>query len=352
MNARMIAALVWKDLRLFFTNRFFALITVLALVVYIVIFFALPNSVDETLELGWYGPDLLPMTTDEMEAEGLVLVKYASEAELRQAVEAGDELVGVAVPDDFVRQLAQGSKPQVRLYFQSTLPEEFRDAYSLLMSELAFMFAGQDLELEAEEVMLGPDMAGQQIPPRQRMLPLLAVFIVVMEIYGLATLLSAERENGTLRALLVTPLRLSGLFTSKGITGVLLTFVQAALFLAITGGLRREPLIVLTIILLAAVLITGISFLIASVARDFMSVVGWGMLVIILMAIPAFNVLLPGLTSDWVRVLPSYYYVDPLYRVINFGAGWSQVYPSLLALLAFGAAFFALGVLALWRKLV
>jgi ABC-2 type transport system permease protein len=216
---------------------------------------------------------------------------------------------------------------------------------------LGYFLAGQPLNVESEEIVLGPDMAGRQVPPRQRMLPVLAVFILMIESWGLASLISTEVETGTLRALLVTPLKVEGLFLSKGITGVLMSFGQVLLLLGITGGLAREPLLVLTGLLLGGLLVTGLSFLIASLARDMMSVMAWGMLVMVVLAIPAFNVLLPGLASNWIKVIPSYYFVDTIYRVINFNAGWSQVNASLMALLAMAVAFFGLGVLSLGRKL-
>lgn len=60
MNGQMIGALLRKDLVLFFSNRFFALVTVLALVFYAVIYYAMPGTVDETLEMAIYAPNLPP----------------------------------------------------------------------------------------------------------------------------------------------------------------------------------------------------------------------------------------------------------------------------------------------------
>jgi ABC-2 type transport system permease protein len=351
MNLNMIAALVLKDITLMYKNRFFAFISIVGLLVYIAIYFALPRTVDETLEMGISGPGLPDQMSRQLQEQGLILRSYESEAALRAAVEAGDEPVGIATPPDFLLTLAGGGQPQVTVYFQSTLPSEFRQMYSMLLEELMHTLVGQELNLEVEEILLGPDMAGQQVPPRDRILPMLAVFILTMEIWGLANLISTELETGTLRAILVTHLKLEGLFTSKGITGMSLAFTQVLILLAITGGLRTEPLLVIAILLLGSLLITGISFLIASVSRDFMTVMGWGMLALILLAIPSFNLMLPGLTTNWIRILPSYYFVDSLAQVMSFGAGWSQVSGSLLILLAWGAGFFGFGVFVLERKM-
>jgi ABC-2 type transport system permease protein len=351
MNPHMILVLIKKDLSLYFKNRFFALVTALGLVFYIAVFFLMPKVVDETLELGWHAPELPGLVIEELQEEGLILNVYDSDTTLQQAVLAGDEPVGISLPSDFIQQLASGTRPNVVIYFQSSLPDEFRSAYTVLLEELGHLLAGQSLNIDVDEVVLGPDMIGQQVPPRQRMLPVLVVFILMIESWGLASLISSEAEAGTLRALLVTPLRVEGLFMSKGATGMLMAFSQVALLLAITGGFRNQPLLMILLLFLGSLLVTGMSFLVASVSRDMMSVLGWGMLSMIVLAIPSFNILLPGLASNWIKIIPSYYMVDSMYRLINFNSGWDQLAGSMLVLLGFAVTFFSLGVLAMNRRL-
>ena len=81
-----------------------------------------------------------------------------------------------------------------------------------------------------------------------------------------------------------------------------------------------------------------------------MSVMAWGMLAILLLGLPAFTILVPGLASNWIKLIPSYYLVDTVYRVINFGAGWGDVAGNLVWLVFYAAAFMALGVVVLKRK--
>ncbi len=285
-----------------------------------------------------------------LDNENISLNTYPSEEALKAAVLSGDEPVGIALPDDLVQKLLAHEKPKIVLYLKSDLPDDYRAAYNLLMEELGFMLAGQGLKVDAEEIILGTDMVGMQIAPRFRMLPVLAVIVLMFEALGLASLITSEVEAGTLRALLVTKLRLEGLFLSKSVTGVFMAFTQAVILLVITGGLKQEPGLLLFAMFLGSLLVTGVSFLIASLARDLMTVIAWGMLVLIILAIPAFNVLLPGLASGWIKMIPSYYLVDTVHQVINFGAGWSQMYMNLLALTGFVVAFMAIGIIALRRR--
>jgi len=349
MSLRIIGALVAKDLSLFFRNRFFALITVLGLVVYIVIYFIMPKAVDENLEIGLYAPVMLP-ALEQMQGEGLEIEGVESEELLKEGVTEGQYVAGIALPADIMEGFMSGQKPIISVYFASDVPEEIKTTVEVLIRELAYRQTGQALAIEVTEEILGTDMAGMQIPPRDRMRPLFAVLLIMMETFGMANLISEEVERRTINALLVTPVSVKDLFAAKGITGVSLAFVQAALFMAIIGGMSRQPLIILVALLLGAVLVTGASFIIAALSKSFMSVLGWGMVVLIILFIPAFGIMFPGTVTGWVKAIPSHYLVDTVHRVSNFGAGWGDAWYNLLVLLGFDLALAWIGIMALRRR--
>jgi len=81
-----------------------------------------------------------------------------------------------------------------------------------------------------------------------------------------------------------------------------------------------------------------------------MSVTGWGMLILILLAIPGFGSVIPGLLSDWTKVIPSYYLTDTVSRVANYGAGWGDIGTNLAILSGFTALVFWAGIVVLRRR--
>jgi ABC-2 type transport system permease protein len=350
MNSRMIATIVRKDLVLFFKNRYFAVVTIAGLVAYTAIYYIMPRELDETLDIGIVAPELPPAFVSSLTDEGIDLNVQEDEETLRQAITDGDLPVGVVFPSDIAPTIAAGEQPEVQVYFNADLPEEFRDIYPILIEEWIALMIGTPLSIDATEHVLGPDRAGVQVPPRDRMLPMLAVFLLFVETLGLASLISSEIGEGTISALLVTPLQVEGLFVGKAIVGIGLAFTESTLLMAFTGGLTFQPAIILTALLIGSLLVTGLGFLVASISKDMMTVMGYGMVVLIVMGIPAFNVLLPGLTTDWIRILPSYYLVDTVHQVLNFGAGWGEVASNLAILLASSIAICGFGVLVLRRR--
>lgn len=349
MNFGVIRALVMKDVMLFFRNRFFALITVLAIVMYIVIYFVMPSTVNETLEVGLYAP-VMPPAFEEAAGEGLVFQEMESEEALTQAVDEGQYAAGVALPADILEKLDSGEKPVVTLYFRGDATEEVKEMLETMIRELAYLQAGQPLAIETTVEVLGTDMLGAQIPLRDRLRPLFAVLIVLMETMGLASLISDEVARGTVRAVLVTPTTVQDLFAAKAFVGVGLAFGQALLVTAVVGGLNTQPLIVVTALLLGSVLVTGFAFLIASLSRDLMSAMGWSIIVMVILMVPAFGVLFPGTSTEWARAIPSYYMADTIYQASSYGAGWADVWQNLAILAGFDAAAVAAGIAVLRRK--
>jgi ABC-2 type transport system permease protein len=350
MNLNTIKTLVAKDFSLFFRNRFYALITILGIVVYIIIYFVMPSSVDEKLKIGLYAPVIPPVFEVIQAEEGVEFEAFASEEELKEAVAEGDYQAGVALPEDIMEKFTAGQKPHIILYFPTDTPDEIKAAVETMIRELAYLQTGQSLAIEVSAEILGRDMLGEQIPIRDRLRLLLAIMLIMFEMMGLASLISEEVEQGTIQALLVTPMSVRELFTAKLIMGVGLAFAQGVLFMAIVGGLNNQPLIILTALLLGSILFTGTGFLIASLARDMLSSMGWGITILLIYSVPAFGIMLPGTIADWAKAIPSYYLSDIIHQASNFSAGWGDVWLNLLILLGFNLVIVWGGIMALRRK--
>jgi len=350
MNRRIIGTLVSKDLSLYFRKKGILALTVMGLVFYLIIYFVMPDNVNEDLKIGLYAPEVPPIFEMAQYQEGVDITVVESEAALQAGVTDGNYIVGISLPADMTDKLNAGQKPDVNLYFTPDAPEEIRQAMEVFIKELAYMQTGQTFNVEISTEILGEDMLGTPIPPRDRLRPLLAVFIIFMEILGLSHLISEEVERRTAQALLVTPVSVTGLFLAKSVTGIGLAFVQAVLFIAIVGGMNVQPIIILLALLLGAAMATGISFLISAYAKDFMSVLSWSIPALVILIVPTFNIMFPGAITGWIKAIPSYYLVDTIHRVANFGSGWGDIWTNLLILLGFTAVIMAAGILLLRRK--
>jgi ABC-2 type transport system permease protein len=355
MNTKLVRILAQKDLKLFFRNGLFAVITVLVLILLPVIYYLLPAEAEQVLTIGLYSPQELHELEEQLTSRTIQVKRVNSHQGLLEQLDQDEVDAGLSIDQAQQDAFLAGQPAHIRLLLPAGAPREFAQSMTLLVrtaaNEASYSFSGTTYSLEAEEEVLGPDRVGEPVAARDRLLPMFAIVLLLTETMGLAGLITEEVERRTLRALRLTPANLSEIFTAKGIMSVGLAFVQTVLLVAITGGFSNQPVLVLFVLLLGALLVTGTGFLIASIARGYLSSIAYGTLALLLFGLPAFNLMFPGTASRWAAYIPTYYLVDALHLLMNFGAGWNETAQSIGILAAVALAVLAIGILALSRRL-
>ena len=335
------AAIVLKDLREFSRDRLWMILTPISLIFMIVLFLVLPDTLNESITLGIYPSHLaesfsLLIDAGENEFQGLEVIGFDDEDQLEAAVldSSGEISMGIALPVDFIESLMSGSGGTVSVYVSESVPQEMRLALASGVREIAYavqsIYSGEN-PLSALPVtlpdlqssILGEDMAGRQVPLRDRIRPILVIMILLIEALALAGLVSVEIEHRTASALLVTPARVGDFLAAKCITGTILAVSQAFLFLLATGGYSFDWLLVSFLILLGAGMASAVGMLSGTGGRDFMGTMFLGTIFVIPLMIPALSIMFPGTPSVIIRLLPSYGLVKAMYGVLADGMGWS-----------------------------
>lgn len=379
-HASIIGAIVKKDIAEYGRDRLWAFLTLFVLVIVVVLFYLLPDEVEESLSVGVSGlpPEALTGLTAE---EGLVPVAFSQEADLEAVVsgeatawiadgqvvvdrdgvdvpEGAERLtlgVGLGFPPDFVATVERGDQSAVRVYVEASVPREIQTAVSSLVGELAFAVAGEPLPVTLPDpaesyVVLGTDRIGDQTTARDSFRPLFVFLVLMMEMFVMASLIAKEIQERTVTAMLVTPATVADVLAAKGIAGTLSGFGQSVIILLAIGALANQPVLMLLLILLGSVMVAGVAMLAGSVGKDFISTMFQGMVYMIPLLIPAFAAMFPGTASAWVRALPSYPLVSGLVDVSTYGAGWSETLPEVGVLAVWCVALFTLGWVVLRRK--
>ncbi len=359
------AAIVLKDLREFSRDRLWMILTPISLVFMIVLFLVLPDTLNESITLGVYPSYLaesfsLLVDSETSEFQGLEIIGFTDEDQLADAVFDGSGKIsmGIALPADFTESLSSGSGGSVSVYVSESVPQEMRLALSSGVREIAYavqaIYSGSNplstLPVtipDLQSSILGEDMAGGQIPLRDRIRPILVIMILLIEALALAGLVSVEIEHRTATALLVTPARMGDFLVAKCITGTILAVSQAFLFLLATGGFSFDWLLVSLLILLGAGMVSAVGMLSGSSGRDFMGTLFLGTIFFIPLMIPALSIMFPGKPSIIIRLLPSYGLTEAMSGVLGEGMGWSFAAPHILTTLLWdifllGSAFFLL----------
>jgi ABC-2 type transport system permease protein len=359
-----IFAIVRKDLAQIFRNRFVAVISLMVIVIFAVIYYLLPSRVDEVFKIGFYlkvgegtaGDSGLDVGKEEItarlseagkeEAEGgLELVWADSLEDLEGMVENEEVSAGVSLD-------VSGQEPNLALYVSSKTPEEITEAGEAITAEIGYALIGYELPADFKATIIGPDMAGRQIPMRDRMRVMLLAFVFLLELYSLGNLLMEEIQRKTAVALLVTPVTLQDFISAKAITGILNTFSLGLLLALLLGVVSAHTwLAILVLLFLGAAMMVGLAFIVGAVSTDFISMVMISLIPFVVLIIPGFLVIYPGFNSPFMKAIPTYWLLEPLNGVLNYQMRLSDYTASLIYLVLFTIGFFVLGFVILKRRL-
>jgi len=347
-----ILSIIGKDITMMSREVIFVFLTVLSLVVFGVLYWVLPDKVDDTISIGVHGQGItraLAEFAGESE-DALGIQVYPDIESLRAAVTNKDIEIGLDFPDELISEIAAGNRVTVTVIARPSLPPEITGALTTMAREIAFAVAGDPMPVaqpDEDQIILGFDRGGEALALRDRMRPLYAFMMLIMEAVALGALIASEIQHRTVTALLASPAHLSDVLIAKLLMGTLIAFTEAVLMLIIIRGFGPMPGIVLLVLFLGAIMVSGVAMIAGSAGKDLLSTMMLSLAVLIPLAIPAFAVIVPGAAARWVRILPSYSLIQTIVDTNYYGAGWADSLRHLLTLAGWCAVITLVGVLTL-----
>ena len=134
-----------------------------------------------------------------------------------------------------------------------------------------------------------------------------------------------EKQKKTINAVIVSPASITDIFVSKGIMGIVLSMIMGIIILAMNQVFGANPLLLVGIIFLGALMASMIGLLLGTFLKDLNSLTAVFKMIGLLLYAPAFVYLFPEI-PQWIgRIFPTYYLVDPLMAVSQRGEGWSDI---------------------------
>jgi ABC-2 type transport system permease protein len=191
------------------------------------------------------------------------------------------------------------------------------------MANLMRELAGQESPVEIETITLGDEVS---IPWSDRLLPLVVLMAVFLGgVFLPATSVIEEKEKKTLEALVVTPVSVGEFFTAKGVFGFVLSLLMGVVILLINQVFGTEPALLVMVLALGAIMAAELGLLCGALLRDVTTLFAVWKTAGILIFGPAFIYMIPQI-PQWVgRIFPTYYLLQPVIEISQFGGGWADV---------------------------
>lgn len=301
------------------------------------------TALSQRLVGAFYPPDFLPP----------VLISLA---QMDAGLDTGRYSFVLDIPPDFQRDAMAGRRPALQLNVDATqMRQSFLGAgqvQAILQQEVQ-EFLARERSLAAAPVELAYRMRFNPSSDSAR-------FAAVMELINMVTMLSIilagaalirEREQGTLEHLMTLPLRPVEVMLAKVLAMGGVVFVACLLSLYfVLGGVLALPIAGSAVLFMAGVALhlfatTSMGIYFGTVARSMPQLA----LLIILVLLPLQMLSggatpresMPELLRQVMLAAPTTHFVSLAQAILYRGAGIEVVWPTLLALLGIGAAFFA-----------
>jgi len=332
MSLRRIGVLLYKELVQGMNSFMFILAIILPIVLTLAVSLIFGTFFTQRVNIGVYdvGTSAFAEVTDALDSVDLSV--YETEQELRDAVEAGREDIGLSLPSGFDTALETGSATElgVLVYGESQLKNRTM-GLSVIVSALREI-AGQEPPVTITTTTLG---GGESLPWEARLLPFVVMIAVLFG--GLmvpATSLVEERVNRTFTAVTTTPAGIAELFSAKAIAGILVSTLMAIFILVMNRGFGTEPFLLIGVLALGAAFSAVLGLLLGEFSKDvntlFATIKGLG----IFLYAPALVYMFPEIPAWIGRFFPTYYLIQPVIDIVQDGANLLDVVPDLAVLVA------------------
>ena len=287
----------------------------------------------------------------------------ASRQELYGRIVSGEAKVGLYIPADFSRRLAEGREATVQVLVdgsESTATSMAVNVANMILLREATGASGAraaPLPVEARpQVLFNPATRS----PNFFVPGLIAVLLQMMVILLTSLSIVRERERGTLDQLMLTPVRPLGLMLGKMAPYGLLGFLELLFILSIMRWVFHVPIHGSLALLLASALpfllvVMGLGLLISSKANS--QAEAFQM---------SFGTILPSIfLSGYIfsidnmplgfrlvsKLIPATYFIDLMRGIILRGAGLEHLWTQIVILTAMGVALTLLAAVQFRRRL-
>jgi ABC-2 type transport system permease protein len=335
---------VWKvlrkDLALGPRSPIFLWAIILPFAITLILQVAFGSLFDPQPRLGIVDQGGSAITASVEEMEGIDLTLLDDEGELRAQVEANDLDAGLVLPAGFDEAVRGGDRPELQFFIGGESYASNRIILTVTALDLVRELEGSEAPVTVDVVNFGE--AG--LPISVRLVPVIVFYaLVIAGLFLPGSNIVEEKEQGTLMAMLVTPVRVREVLIAKWLLGLILAAVMAVISLALNGAIGANWVDVIGVVLVAASLSAMLGVVVGVFAKDsailFGIVKGMG----IFLFAPAIFYVFPEWPQWIAKLFPLYWIIEPIWQVSVMGQPIASVSGELAV--AVGITI-ALGVLA------
>jgi len=348
MSIRRVWSLITGDLRLGFRSPVILWVLIMPFIITFLMQVVFVALFDPEPRVCIYDSGESDITMTLERVEGIRFSRAGSPEELEMYIENNNADIGLVIEDGFDQAVKEGQKPELEYFFSGGSLASNRIIISLLVLDVLREVENRETPVE---VVLQTADEEETIPLTRKLIPAIVLFVLIITgIFVPAFLLVEEKEHGTMRALLITPVTVSDILFSKALLGFAMTVTMCFITLGLNGALSGKPLALLASIVCGTVVCNAIGIIYGTLAGNVKTLYTLVKSLNILLAGPILFYLFTGLPQWIAKIFPTYWFIDPLYSITLKGADFSDVWLKLAIALAIGILL-AIAVIPMSRRM-
>jgi ABC-2 type transport system permease protein len=326
MSLSRFAKILRKDLALGPRSPIFLWMLVLPIALTLILQVAFGSLFNPKPRLGIVDEGDSEITAQIEQMEGIELTLLDDAEELKGLVEENDLDAGLVLQADFDEAVRAGAQPDLQFYVSGESYASNRIILTVTTLDLVREIEGSEAPVTVDVVSYGT--AG--LPISVRLVPVIVFYALTMAgIFVPGSSLVEEKEQGTLMALLVTPVRIGEVLAAKWSLGLLLASVMAAATLLLNQALGANWWQVLVVVIVAGALSSMIGLLIGTFAKDSTIMFGLVKGLGIFLFAPTLFYIFPEWPQWIAKLFPLYWILEPIWTVAIMGGSLSDVWVEL-----------------------
>ncbi len=331
-----------KDLALGPRSPIFLWAIVLPVALTVILQVAFGSLFDPEPRLGIVDEGDSAITAGVEDMEGIELTMLDDEAELKRQVEANDLDAGLILPEGFDEAVKGGEKPVLQFFIGGESYASNRIILTVTTLDLVRELEGSEAPVMVDIV----DFGEAGLPISIRLIPVIVFYaLVIAGLFVPGSNIVEEKEQGTLTAILVTPVKSAEVLAAKWLFGVILASVMGVASLAMNGAMGSNWAEVVLVVVIAAMLSAMLGVVVGVFAKDSAMMFGIVKGAGIFLFAPAVFYIFPDWPQWIAKLFPLYWIIEPIWQVSVMGESVTTVWSELAVALGITAA---LGVLAWW----
>lgn len=255
--------------------------------------------------------------------EGIDLTLLDSASELKRRVRDNDLDAGLLLKEGFDQAVRSGKKPLLEMWIGGESLASNRVILAVTALDLIREVEGETPPVDVRINTMGESEA---LPISLRLIPFMVLFsLLISGVLVTAFGLVQERENKTLEAVLVTPIRFSEVLMAKAGIGLILAILMAMVTLFLNGALGSQLSALILALFIAGLMAVEFGLIYGMVSKDAKTLFTLIKTLNGLLLAPVVFYLFPDWPQWIAKIFPTYWLINPIFEIAVKDGGLADV---------------------------